>query len=335
MFQWRPPVFALVSEAMRVQNHRNCRPKKGGAMKITRCKWHAFRLPAMVNSKPALLCALIISLLPAPLLAQITRYPLQDNAGRLPPTPDDRVVVDKNDSKRNAGKQQSCAFQPFPGMATSVSVSSLQIPPKAQREYEQACAALKNKKLPEAERHLHNATEIYPKYVVGWVILGQILESMRQTAEARDACLRASNADPNYLPAYLCLAEIAGREQQWNEVLILTSRALEQDPVNVYAYFFSAIAHFSLDQLPEAEENALKAEAIDRRHDEPLVQYLLAQIYEAKHDSANAAAHRREYLRIAPGAQDSESPDSGRNLESVKKELAAAQSRIIPPFAQP
>jgi Flp pilus assembly protein TadD len=97
-------------------------------------------------------------------------------------------------------------------MANSVSVTSLQIPRKAQKEYEQACAALNNKKLPEAEQHLHKATEIHPKYVAGWVMLGQILETRQQTAEARNACSQASGADPSYLPAYLCWAEIAGSE---------------------------------------------------------------------------------------------------------------------------
>jgi len=137
-------------------------------------------------------------------------------------------------------------------------------------------------------------------------MLGQSLETTQQTAAARSACSRASTADPNYLPAYLCLAKIAGREQEWNEVLKLTKRAPELDSVNdVSAYFFRAIAYFNLKQLPEAPDGALKAEAIDRDHHEPLVQYLLAQIYEAEHDSAAAAAHLREYQKLAPHSQDS------------------------------
>jgi tetratricopeptide (TPR) repeat protein len=142
------------------------------------------------------------------------------------------VVVDKGDASRATGENKMCSIQPFPGMANSVSVTSLQIPRKAQKEYERACADLKNTKLPEAEQHLHKATEIYPNYVAGWVMLGQILETRQQTAGARDACSRASGADPSYLPAYLCLAEIAGRGQEWHEVLNLTSRALELDPVH-------------------------------------------------------------------------------------------------------
>jgi tetratricopeptide (TPR) repeat protein len=82
-------------------------------------------------------------------------------------------------------------------------------------------------------------------------------------------------------------------------------RALELDRVNdAYAYFFSAIAYFNLNQLPEAEKRALKAEEIDRAHHEPLIQFLLAQICEAKRDSVETS-HLREYLKFAPDAQDS------------------------------
>jgi tetratricopeptide (TPR) repeat protein len=287
-------------------------------METTHCKQHRFRLSAMLSSKQVVLCALIIDLLPAPLFAQRPRMSYKTAPVMVPTTPDDRVVVDKRDSSRATGENKMCSIQPFPGMANSVSVTSLQIPHKAQKEYEQACAALNNKKLPEAEQHLHKATEIYPKYVAGWVMLGQILETRQQTTGARDACSRASGADPSYLPAYLCLAEIAGREQEWNEVLNLTGRALELDPVNdAYAYFFSAIAYFNLNQVPEAENRALKAEAIDRNHYVPLLQFLLAQIYEAKHDAANAASHLQEYLKLAPGSQVS---------DNLKKDLAESQN---------
>jgi tetratricopeptide (TPR) repeat protein len=275
-------------------------------MEMRHRKWQRFGLQAMLSSKQLVFCALIIDLLSTPLLAQSLRYPLQDNAALKQPLaiPDDR---DKPHSKPSAGARKTCSIQLFSGMVTSVSVTSLQIPPKAQREYERACVALQSKKLPEAEQHLRKATEIYPKYVAGWVMLGQTLAARQQTAEARDACSRASSADSNYLPAYLCLAEMAGREQEWNEVLNLTHRALELDASNdAYAYFFRAIAYFNLNQLSEAESSALKAEEIDREHYEPLLQLLLAQIYEAKKDLADAASHLRKYLRLAPSTQASD-----------------------------
>ena len=286
-------------------------------MGTARRKPNDFRLPAVLRSKQWMLRALLITVLPAPLFAQTLIYPLQDiTAARLPATPDDRVIVNEGDTRRQTREKTICSLQPFPGMSSTASVTSLHVPSKAQKEYADACLALKNKKLPEAEQHLRKATAIYPRYVAGWVMLGQTLETRQQPAEARDACSRAATADPNYLPAYLCLAEIAGRKQDWNEVLRLTGRALELDAVNnAYAYFFSAIAYLNLNQLNQAEAHALKAENIDTEHREPLLQLVLAQIYQAKNDSVDAASHLREYQKLAPDAEYSDN----RNKDSLEE----------------
>lgn len=277
-------------------------------MGIMSSKPHGFRLASVQKSKLWILCVLTTASLSAPLFAQDLHYPLQDKtAARTPATPDDRVVVNQENTRHQIGEKTTCYIQPFPGLPGTVSIASLQIPSKAQKEYEDACVALKDKKLPEAEQHLRKATAIYPQYVAGWVMLGQTLETRDQAAEARDACSHAATADPNYLPAYLCLAEIAGRKQQWNEVLSQTGRALELDAVNdAYAYFFSAIAYFNLNQLTEAEVSALKAESIDAERREPLLQLVLAQIYQAKNDAVNAASHLREYQKLAPDGEYSD-----------------------------
>jgi len=277
---------------------------------MTLSKQHRFRLPAVLFRKQAPLCALVVLLLSPLLFTQKPRMTYKSGpVNMLPQTPDDRIVVDQGGSHPGDSDKKVCSIQPFPGIHDTVSVTSLQIPGKAQKEYEEACAALKSDQLPEAEKHLRKATTIYPNYVAGWVMLGQVLESRQQPAEAHKACARASSADPNYLAAYLCLAEIAGRAQQWQEVLKLTNRALELDAANdAYAYFFSAIAYFNLNQLPGAEISALKAETIDRDHDQPLLQLLLAQIYDAKHDRALAAFHLSKYRELTQDSQDSTSP---------------------------
>jgi cytochrome c-type biogenesis protein CcmH/NrfG len=225
----------------------------------------------------------------------------------LPTFPDDRIVAESGQSTKLKGAQELCSIQPFPELAGLTSVPSLKLPPKAQKEYGAACSALKSHRLAASEQHLRKAVQIYPEYVAGWVMLGQILEAQQQPEQARRACSQASEGDPNYLPSYLCLAEIAGREEKWDDVLRDTTRALELDPLHdPYAYFFSAIAYFNLNQLPEAEKRALKAEEIDRNHREPMVQFLLAQIYEAKHNPTDAASHLREYLELAPDSQGSD-----------------------------
>jgi len=265
---------------------------------------HGSGFLAMPIAKGVAWHALIVVLAAALAPAQKPRMTYKGGpVSMVPTTPDDRVVVDGS-ATASGGETKTCSIQPFPGIPNTVTATDLQIPEKAQNEYEQACTALKKQQLPEAERHLRKATKIYPKYVAGWVMLGQMLETRQRAAEAREACSRAASVDPNYVGAYLCLAEIAGREQQWREVLKLTERALEVGPENdAYAYFFSAIAYFNLNQLKEAESRALKAETMESYHQEPLLQLLLAQICEAKHDTAGKVSHLGKYRDLTRDAR--------------------------------
>ena len=282
------------------------------------CDSHTFRVAAILAWRRGLFCTLLIHLFLPPAFAQQNHewYKTQPVVG--PTLSNNRSLEEAGPSQPNTTGAKICSIQLFPGMSNAVSVTSLQVPRKAQKEYDAACAALKNQKIPETEKHLHKATELYPRYAAGWVMLGEVLETQQQSARARDACSRASVVDPDFLPAYLCLAEIAGREANWNEVLNLTSRALKLDPVgNADAYFFSGIAYFNLNQLEKAETTALKAEEIDKDHREPLIEFLLSQIYDAKHDAAAAAAHRQAYRKIAA---DSNHPDP------AKKDLAVARN---------
>ena len=132
----------------------------------------------------------------------------------LPKFPDDRVVVGTDAPSKSTGEQTLCSIEPFPGLANVTSVERLEMPPKAQREYKAACSALKNNRLAASEQHLRKALQIYPRYLGGWVMIGQIWEAQQQPEQARSACLHALDADPKYLASYLCLAEIAGRLRQ-------------------------------------------------------------------------------------------------------------------------
>ena len=128
--------------------------------------------------------------------------------------------------------------------ARTVNAATLRVPGKARGEYNKGCSDLKGKKLASAESHLRKAVQDYPHYAAAWVLLGQVLEA-GDRMEARGASSRASDADPEYAPAYLCLADVFGQLQQWNQALDQVDRALKLDPAqNVYGDFYSAMAHF-------------------------------------------------------------------------------------------
>lgn len=197
----------------------------------------------------------------------------------------------------------ACLLPPLTLMGgPAVAVEQLRRTEKARKQYQQACSALRKKKSADAEKHLRRAVRDYPKYGTAWVTLGQVFVMQQQLDEARNACFQGSSVDPSYTPAYLCLADIAAREQSWDEVLKLSGRALELDPSNAIAYEYHAAANLNLRNLAAAEKSGLRAVEIDRDHREPRVHFVLAQIYEAKGDFANAGVQLREYLKYSDSA---------------------------------
>ncbi|MCU1307187.1 MAG: hypothetical protein JWN45_1882 [Acidobacteriaceae bacterium] len=215
----------------------------------------------------------------------------------------------------NSTGERNCFLPPLVGLhSPTVAVTNVEVPLKAQKEYEAACDALKKNKVDIAETHLRKAVQQHTNFSAAWVTLGQMLSAKQQTDDARNACAQAVAGDASYVPAYLCLAEIAARSEQWQEVLKFSSRAIELDPGgNAVGYGYNAAANLSLHQVPAAETSALRALQIDKNHTDPRLHFLLAQIYEAKGDAVNEAAQLREYLNFATDPAD---------IEMVKSYLA-------------
>jgi tetratricopeptide (TPR) repeat protein len=200
-----------------------------------------------------------------------------------------------------AGNSDECLLPPLDRIQVPIiGATSLQVSSKAKKEYSAACGALKDRQLDKAEEKLRKAVTGEPKYSVAWVTLGQLLAARQKIGDARGACSQAKSADPIYLPAYLCLADIAARSEMWEEVLRFSSRALQIDPMNdPLAYDYNAAANLKLHRLPDAEKSALKAIEIDQKHSDPRVHFVLAQIYEAEGDRASETAQLQEYLKFA------------------------------------
>jgi tetratricopeptide (TPR) repeat protein len=215
-------------------------------------------------------------------------------------------LSDGETKEKGIARDESCLLPPLTLMPRpTVALGQLQRIAKARDEYQQGCAALGKKRMAGAEKHFQKALHEYPQYAMAWVTLGQVFVMQQRSDEAHNACFQGSKMDPTYVPAYLCLADIAARANAWGEVLKLSGRALELNPSsNAVAYEYHAAANLSLRNLAVAEKSGLRAAEIDREHREPRVHFVLAQIYEAKGDFENEAVQLREYLKYSDSAPD-------------------------------
>jgi tetratricopeptide (TPR) repeat protein len=211
-------------------------------------------------------------------------------------------------------RDESCLLWTVSTPQASVKAATLQVPGKARSEFKKGCSEVRSKKFAGAETHLRKALDQYPNYPPAWVLLGQVLEAGNRMEEARVACAKATTADADYVPAYLCLADVAGQKREWQQTLESADRALTLDPgQNVYGHFYCAMAQLHLNQLSAALSNAQASIDADHFHHLPQAHLVLAQVYGAQHDLQHAVVQLRAYLEFAPNA-----PDAGE----VRKRLA-------------
>ena len=182
-----------------------------------------------------------------------------------------------------------------------VSVASLEVPPKARKEYEKGSELLEKGDFPEAEKRLQKAIELYPKFAEAWLRMGDLEQRRKNVDRATEDYQQAINADPNFPLPYLRMAYVSAVARDWEQTRKLTERMITLDPVNFpVAYYYNAAAELNLKHIDKAETSALRAESMDKQHAEPQVELLLAAIYSAKGSYSSAADHYRQYLKLVP-----------------------------------
>lgn len=103
------------------------------------------------------------------------------------------------------------------------------------------------------------------------------------------------------------MTEIAVRNQEWKQVLDLAnmSQGLNSQG-DAYVYYYRATAYLQMNNLVEAKKAAYQAINIDVNHSDPIIYFLLAQIYERTGDNANAIAQLQLMLKHHADPQQEE-----------------------------
>jgi tetratricopeptide (TPR) repeat protein len=192
-----------------------------------------------------------------------------------------------------------------PVLSSTVSVTGMDISAEARQQFTEGCASIQKKNLKDAEQRLNHVVKLNPKYAAAWVLLGQTNKDQGNMKEAEKSCAQAKDADASYLPGYLCLAALAAREEKWDQVADLTNQVIGMHPVRAPgATYYNGVANYYLKQWTTAEKSALMALQDSSKTQKSELRWLLAKIYEQKHDRVSEAAQLREYLNLAPDGPD-------------------------------
>jgi tetratricopeptide (TPR) repeat protein len=204
----------------------------------------------------------------------------------------------------------------------SVSAANLLAPKKAKSLLNQARKAIRKSKYEEAENLMKAAIELYPQYVDAWVDMGVFYQQQKRRNEAEEALKKAEQIDRLFVRPHVQMCWFLAGEKRWSELADKAEQTLTLDPVSFPdLYYLSAMAHYNLRDLDQAEKRAGQAKLRDTLHQYPQVHIILANIYESKHSLMLAKEELRNYLLYAP--QDvSNVAQIRKRLEKVTEKAA-------------
>jgi tetratricopeptide (TPR) repeat protein len=190
----------------------------------------------------------------------------------------------------------------------------------ARKGYERGRERAQKQEYDEAAREYEKAVRVAPRFAAAWYELGLVRQMQGHLDEAKKAYRSAVAADPDYVKPYRQLAAVSFQQQDWPAVLEATSRLLSLDPLSYPdAYFYDAVGHFYRGELAPAGRSAREVVRLDGSGKIPRARYVLAAILIEEKDYAGAAAHLREYVRLAA---------PGPEVDQAKGMLAELDARL-------
>jgi tetratricopeptide (TPR) repeat protein len=203
----------------------------------------------------------------------------------------------------------------------SISVTSMQAPKAARAAFERGLQAQLKNRPADAVSDFEKAVALYPKFADAWVNLAKLRLAAGADAPAREALVKAMDADPKLVAPYLELGLAAAKESKWDECLHYLDHALELDPVDYpLVWYTDAVANYNLAKYDAAEKSARTAAKLDPHHVNPRAEYLLGLVLAEKKDYAGAATELAAFIKLAPNAPDL--PQVKDRLSEIEK-LAA------------
>ena len=187
----------------------------------------------------------------------------------------------------------------------TLSATTASAPKDAQNAYKKGLDNAKKQKWADAERDLLKAVQVYPRYAVAWHELGRVYQQEQKLDDAARALNEAIRIDPKFASPYGQLAFLAAVQRKWDDVVAHSSQFIKLSPnVPADVYFYSAVAHYNLQQIDLARDHAREAATRDPQHRIPRAHHLLGVILAQSKEYSEAAEELRLYLKLAPNAPE-------------------------------
>ena len=209
---------------------------------------------------------------------------------------------------------------------TTVSVVSLQAPKTAKRAFDKGMVFEKKHNLEAADKQFQRAVQIYPKFAAAWAEIGRIQAERNEILDARKSLDEAIKCDPRFLNPFLQIAMLDMEARKWQSLAEITDRAIRLDPFEFpQFYLFNAVAYYNVKNIDAADRSIQAAARLDTLQQMPEVSHLQGLIFIQRHNYAAAAERLRNYLKLAPDAEDAQGVRT--QLAKLDQAIAADNSK--------
>jgi tetratricopeptide (TPR) repeat protein len=261
-------------------------------------------VPAQVNMRLETVGGQLVADQPADSRGQFRFTNLEKSAYRLTVTADGFQTVQQwLEIRRGVGRFPititMTPVEKATPKAETVSVTELNAPKKARKEYEKGHRAFLEGNLPEARRHLERAVSEHPCYARAQTKLGMTLELQSEFPAAESALRKAIECDAGFLPAHIQLAILLNHEKRFAESEADLKEVLGHFPGAWQLSYQLATAHYGLGRYREAEQGYLKAQSLSSEIPAE-IHVRLADIYTQQGAYDRAYGEMQTYLRAEP-----------------------------------
>jgi tetratricopeptide (TPR) repeat protein len=214
--------------------------------------------------------------------------------------------------------------------AGTVSARSLQVPDRAQREYEQALRDIARRDFDGALACLQRSVRIAPGFATAWNQLGTMAYQTQHYREADNYFRKGLDADPNAYEPLVNLGGVLLTLDNFDGALKYNSEAVRRRPEDALAQSQLGMTYALLNQLDAAEKHLLLSIRLDPDHfSRP--QLTLAEVYIRKNEPGRAADLIEGFLRSHPNfptaAKMEQSVTELRSRSRQVSDASAAEQR--------
>jgi len=200
----------------------------------------------------------------------------------------------------------------------SISAAMLNIPGKAESEFEKGVGALKKQEFDEAEKRFKRAIELYPRYAQAYINLGFIAMQHGQPDSAQSFFTQAVKADEQYAPSYVNLAKSFIGRKEYPPALELLTKASSLAPNNVEVLALLTMLEYESSQMVAAVDHARKVHALPSHEKFAFAHFIAGKALESQNLAPDAVAEYKLFLK--EGAQGPTADKAKASIDALEKQ---------------